>query len=217
MIKTLPAITLLAALLSSPAGAVVVAQYTFTSGSFTSSDSDANSAAGTITETGFTSTNTTTNAPIPGSATRAITLDQIDDTFTTDHYYQFTITPTSGTLNLGQLTFLYNTSAAGATNNSAYRLRYSDLSGPVGLFIDLGTTAYATGTTPLTGSFDLSSAAFDNLSSGITFRIDVIDSGSASSGASVRIDNIIVDTVPEPGIALLGVMGAFALIHRRKR
>ena len=83
----------------------------------------------------------------------------------------------------------------------------------------VGTTAFATGTSTVNASFDLSGAAFNNLTGGITFRIDVRDSGSTASNASVRIDDIAVagEVVPEPGSASLLAATALGCLLIRRR
>jgi len=164
-------------------------------------------------------TSTTTASPGSGRAI-TITMSNIDDDFATPHYYEFTLTPAAPgqALQLTNLTFAFNVSAAGAANVSSYQLRYNDLSGTAG-FITVGTTAEATGTTPVQANFDLSGIAFSNLTAGITFRLDVKDSGSTASNASVRLDDLTVngEVIPEPSSAalLLGAAGAFLLRRRR--
>ncbi|WAC20072.1 hypothetical protein OVA24_01605 [Luteolibacter sp. SL250] len=205
----------LAAFLPASASAAIVAHYTFTNGSFAST-AFAGYSATTITETGFTSVNTSTNVPGNGAA-RAITLDQIGTTFGPD-YYEFTVNtnPTGGTLSLGQLRFAYNASGGGTGVPSSYQVHYNDLSGTAG-FQNIYTSAVTQGTTDLTALVDLSGAAFQNLTSGITFRIYVADTGNDNNGVSVRIDDIIVDTVPEPGAALLGLASLGGFLVRRRR
>lgn len=203
------------AILPSSASAALVAHYTFTSGSFASTAFSGYSAS-TITETGFTSVNTTTSAPGAGAA-RAITLDQLGTTFGPD-YYEFTIqtSPAGGTLNLGQLSFAYNASGSGATVQSRYQVHYDDLSDGAG-FQELYTSPLTNSTTDLTATVDLSAPAFDNLTGGITFRIYVADGSSDSNGSSSRIDDIMVDTVPEPSGALFGLIGLGGFMLRRRR
>ena len=219
MKRALPSLSALAllAILSSSASAALVAHYAFVNGSgaFNSQQFPGYSAS-TITETGFTSVNSTTNSPA-GTSARAITLDQLGTTFGPD-YYEFTIqtNPAGGTLNLGLLSFAYNASGTGSTVQSGYQVHYDDLSDGAG-FQELYTTPITNGTNDLTATIDLSAPAFDNLTSGITFRIYVADGGSDNNGSSVRIDDIMVDTVPEPSGAMLGLIGLGGFLLRRRR
>lgn len=204
------------AILSSSASAALVAHYTFVSGSFASTAFSGYTAS-TITENGFTSVSTNTSPPGAGVA-RAITLDQLGADFGPSDYYEFTINtnPAGGTLNLGLLSFAYNASGTGSTVQSRYQVHYDDLSDAAG-FQELSTTPSTNGTTDLTATIDLSSPAFDNLTNGITFRIYVADGGSDNIGSSARIDDIMVDTVPEPSGALFGVIGLGGFLLRRRR
>ena len=217
MKRALPSLSALAllAILPSSASAALVAHYTFTSGSFASTVFPGYTAS-TITENGFISVNTTTSAPGSGAA-RAITLEQLGTTFGPD-YYEFTIqtNPAGGPLNLGLLSFAYNASGSGTAVQSRYQVHYDDLSDGSG-FQELYTSDFTNSTTKLTATVDLSSPAFDNLTNGITFRIYVADGGSDNTGSSVRIDDIMVDTVPEPGAAMLGLIGLGGFLLRRRR
>lgn len=204
-------------ILPSSASAALVAHYAFVNGSgaFNSQQFPGYSAS-TITETGFTSVNSTSNPPA-GTSARAITLDQIGTTFGPD-YYEFTIhtNPTGGTLDLGQLSFAYNTSGGGTGVASRYQVHYDDLSDGAG-FQELYTSPFTNGANDLTAIVDLSSPAFNNLTNGITFRIYVADSGYTESGVSVRIDDIMVDTIPEPSGVLFGLIALGGFLSRRRR
>ena len=219
MKRALPSISAMAllAILPSSASAALVAHYAFVNGSGAfNSVQFTGYTASTITEVGFTSVNSTSNPPA-GTSARAITLDQIGSTFGED-YYQFTITtnPTGGTLNLGQLSFAYNTSGSGVGVASRYQVHYDDLSDAAG-FQEIYTSPFTNGTTDLTAIVDLSAPAFDNLTNGITFRIYVADSGYLTNDVGVRIDDIMVDTVPEPSGAMLGLVGLGGFFLRRRR
>ncbi len=76
----------------------------------------------------------------------------------------------------------------------------------------------AGGTTPLFATFDLSAAAYDNLST-ITFRLYQYDDLDETTSLT-RFDNITVngDVVPEPSTLamLLGGVGLLTLIRRRR-
>ena len=87
----------------------------------------------------------------------------------------------------------------------------------VGNFILVGTTATVTNTTALTATFDLSGVAFDNLTAGIRFRLDMKDNGSTASNASLRIDDLTVNgtVIPEPGTVILSLVGVAGLLRRR--
>lgn len=84
----------------------------------------------------------------------------------------------------------------------------------------LGTTVYATSNASpgILASFDLSGASFNNLAQGITFRLDVEDSGSNDSGRSVRLDLLTVNgaVIPEPGSSALILGGGGVLLGLRR-
>lgn len=50
---------------------------------------------------------------------------------------------------------------------------------------------------------------------GVGFFIDNL-STNASSSRTIRIDNINIESVPEPSVALLGLIGAAAMVSRRR-
>lgn len=52
--------------------------------------------------------------------------------------------------------------------------------------------------------------------SGIGFYIDGL-SVNSSANRTIRLDNIVIDAVPEPSAALLSILGLTALVRRRKR
>jgi hypothetical protein len=201
--------------------AQILVQYTFTGNTLAPSTTAAGISATSLSEVEFASVSTTTNPPGgSGNAARAITLEKIDDSFDTDHYYEFTLTPDAPgqALSLNNLTFIFNISSSGAGNSSGYQLRYDDLSDGAG-FITIGTTELATNTTAVSANFDLSGAAFSNLTSGITFRIDVRDTGSNANNVSVRIDDVTVTgaVIPEPGTFGLGCLAAASVLFARRR
>lgn len=230
MKKSIYLAALLAAVLPGSLSAATLVQYTFDinndTTAFDATTKGTGITATAVSQTGFTSVSTNNSPAFTPGRSRAVTFQNIDDLFTTDHYYEFTVTASAGNaLDLTNLTFYYNLSSgtAGATANSRYQLRYDNLADGAG-FVTVGTTDYTTNTTGLLANFDLSGASFDNLTQGITFRLDVADSGSAATNSSVRLDQLSVDgavvaAVPEPSAmaTLLGGLGIMIGFQRSRR
>jgi hypothetical protein len=177
--------------------------------------------------TGFVRSSSNTGL---GSGILAITFANVNDTSApsagnpaTDNL-TFTLLPTDGLpLQLQQLTFLTNTSSTtnSPTNGGFYTLQYDDLSDAAG-FLTLGTNGDIFQRSSITASqvVDLSAPAFQNLTEGITFRINFHDNvtGGGQQSISMRIDELTVTGVPEPATAgLLAGGGALLLGQRRRR
>lgn len=214
---------LLGAALPAALNAQILVQYNFNTNNnttaFNATTVEAGVSATAVTEVGFASVSSANDVAF-SVRQRAVTLNQIDNSFATDHYYQFTLTPGVGeSLDLTSLSFYFNISAVDAAANSRYQLRYDNLADGGG-FVTLGTTVYATSNTSpgILASFDLSGASFNNLAQGITFRLDVEDSGSNDSGRSVRLDLLTVNgaVIPEPGSSALILGGGVVLLGLRR-
>jgi hypothetical protein len=212
------------------AGNAFLAPNASTSSLVIASDISANTATGlgnNFSANGFVRTS---GNPAAGLASLAIQFQNIEDgdaptggTAGSDNI-TFTLLPAPGQiLNLGSLSFLTQLNGAQPTG-AFYTVQYDDLSDAAGFqFLPLSpdgpqTEGFGVVTTRV---IDLSSSLFDNLSQGITFRINVSEPvGTGNTGsASARIDNITVydSVIPEPATAGLVLLGGVALAGRRRR
>lgn len=139
-------------------------------------------------------------------------------------YFSFEIEPGVGTpLSLSSLTFLSATTAGSSyafTGTVFVRSSIDNFATDLAEF----TRASTTGTDEsnyVSRFVDLSGAGFQNLSEPVTFRLYFWDDSSTLTSVNTavvhRLDDIIVNSVPEPtGICLLG-FSALSLLARRKR
>lgn len=82
------------------------------------------------------------------------------------------------------------------------------------VFTDATTITGRTSTSFTTQTVDLSAiTAVDNLST-LWFRVTL--SGASASNGNNRFDNIQINAVPEPTVAVLGGLGFLALLRRRR-
>ncbi len=205
--------------ITTAAHADVVAQYTFTGSLLTSSDGDTNSMAGDLTfGAGFSSAtvSTTLGNTAPGL--------YIDSTATTgsnqgnavlaNEYYSFTITPTAGTLSLSNLMFDY----ASASGTSTFPTEnFFVRSSRDGFAANITGAVSSNSATFTTANIGLSAATYQGLSTATEFRIYVQDSTN-TSGRGAVLDNITLNSVPEPTTyaMLLGGAGMLFIVSRRK-
>lgn len=217
----LAAAFVMAAGFSGAANGAVLAQYTFTGNSMTSSDPELNSTASDlgigpgITVAYRSTGNPTPALEIPVAATAATEGSAHDD----GDYLTITITPAAGyQLNLTDLTADF-----GATYDTAgrgYGLRTS-VNG-YGSSVASVTQAANTGAagTYYPGSISLSGAAFQGLTGSVTLRITVFDSASSASNRNF-FDNIVVNgtvtAIPESSSLLAGCLGLTLLVVRRRK
>lgn len=216
--------------------AATLVQYDFENSStpFAASTTIAGLTAGDLSpNTGTTPGNSgfvrSTSGVPAGVATLAISFLNVDDgaaptdgTAAPDNI-TFTFTPTGGnTLNLDSLTFLSRLNATLAnTPGGTYTVQYDDLS-DAAPFQLLNPSFIETGNVAQTRTVDLSSPLFDNLTSGITFRINFTEPAGASTpnatNNSMKLDNLTVNgTVPEPTSAVLAIGGGVFFLVRRRR
>jgi hypothetical protein len=226
MKKTLLSIAIIG-LLAVHAKADVLASYPFDSSSRASTDSDINTSASVIADgSGLVSTvDATRGNPSPSIS---IASDQTDGTsnataVAANDYVSFTLTPLSGaTFSLTSLALdAANWSTTSTFPSESYFLRSSlDSFGA-----NVGTTqSIASGSngaiTP--NSFDLTGAAFQNLSAPIEFRLYVQDS-TTNAGRGILFDNIILNgtttgaAIPEPATWLLMGVGLLVGAQRLRR
>jgi hypothetical protein len=189
---------------SSPAA--TIADYLL-NGIATSSDSEANSTAGSITATGITLGYATVGGQ-QGSDTTANAVDNGD-------YYSFTVTASPGfhlDLNGGTLTLQDRTTTANTFNYSVYSSVDSFTS-------SLGSFSLTTANAWTGRTVNLSGAAFDDLST-VTFRLVLGDNNNAAS-RHLYLDNIqlngFVVAIPEPSTCSVILLGGLALLGARSR
>ena len=217
------AVTVLSATAAGRAGAAVIASYPFNSGSANSTDTDPTSTAGAFTKGVFTGGDATkagvsnsTNMAFYRSDASSATTDAA--AVTNDDSFGFTLTPTVGPTSLSSLTFDYGgNSVANGTNYTANFVVRSSLDG---FASNIGTTLTKT-VNSTTSSFnqavvDLTGAQFQNLTSPVTFKIFEFDA-SVDTGNIARVDNVILNGVPEPSTAALVAAAAATTLFRRRR
>lgn len=201
--------------------------YDFDGGSSSSSDTDVNSTAGSYTALigGLSSSSNSGFARATDFASA--------NTFTT--LSQFSVTANSGfLLDLSSLDFSYGVTQVTDGRNFQFQI-YTDVDSFTTPIFDSGLLS-GTGIGSEFVNIDLTGASFNNLSD-ITFRIDglVSDNSGADNQHIMRIlstqtsgggnlagttDLILNGTsvaIPEPSVAPLFALGAFALALRRRR
>ena len=190
---------LLALMAASSSQAAIVAQYEFTGGVLTSSDIDGNSTASIITSgSGINNSGGNTSIGAPSGSFQFASGDMVNS-FKAEDYIEFTVTATSGLLDLSSLSF--QTSAQSATETGWWAVR-------------TGTFSTDLATDPISGAGFFGSSI--NLSSipdtpSITFRLYAWN--DPGDDIDLYFDNIILETatvIPEVGTvwASLLVLGA---------
>lgn len=212
-----------------PASAAVIsAQYDFTGGSLTSTDLDPSSTAGPITTTktyiGVSESND--NYYIRSTdGTNVVYSTTVSDAIAADRRFSFTFTPTTATT-LTKLEFTMGGNSGGSRSFTANIQVRSSLDANA---TALGTGTYAvpasggsTSDTPVAVSIDLTQVdGFANVTSPITFNFfgyftsySATPPGAASD--PIRVDNIVLTTVPEPAAGGMAGIAALALLRRRR-
>ncbi len=215
---TVLSILALSALAASPAKAVVLANYDFTTNT-ASGDSEPLTTASTFDDFGWTSEFRTAD----GTQYRAVQVSQTPSSFDENEYFTFTLTiPALTTVDLTSLTF------DGIFENGAV--------GPVNYFVrsDAGGDAFATNLTIAEGnevtmndtltpkSVSLAAASFQGLSTPVEFRIYFTDgSNNTSTSRFSGVDNVVLNgditAVPEPSSVALLIGGGCLLVLLRRR
>jgi len=244
LLSSLPAVILTLGVLSSlsPASAAVLVNYTFVSGTNSTAAADPNVGASVITsnigtvgtDSGFSAAG---NAFVRANATQSTQAGAITEA----DYFEFTLTPQAGfevDLTSFSLTVGNQTSTA-LSFTSSYFVRTSldgyasniAITSTGGTTTSLGGVASRSTTSNSTAVsdsvvFNVAGSQYQNLTTPVTFRIYLYDTGSGaapdSSQSISRFDNVQVSgnvsAVPEPDTCLLGLVGgALVLSVRRKR
>ncbi len=206
------------AIASSPAQAVVLASYDFTTNT-ASGDSEPLTTASTFDNAGWTPGFST----VSSNQYRSVQTGQVPENFDAEIYFTFTLTiPALTTVDLTSLTF------DGIFENANV--------GPVSYFVrsDIGAVAFDTDLTITPDnqvvsqntftpkSVSLSSASFQGLSTPITFRIYFTDDSNSPSLTRLSgVDNVVlngdVTAVPEPSSVALLIGGGCLLVILRRR
>lgn len=216
-----------AGLLPSLTQAAVLIQYDFTG--LISDDTilqpaaiDPNVSGSTITAAGFG----TKGANWGGSESQEnlfVRGDVTSTTFSTSDYFEFTLTPLGGVeMDLSSLTFTFiNHQGFGGTftTNTAIRSDLDSFSTDIPPSPSpITITRTSNGISTLAVTLDLSGAAYQNLTSAVTFRQYIWDN-QANTNQITRVDTWTINgtAVPEPSCAALFALGAIALTMRRVR
>jgi hypothetical protein len=173
---------------------------------------------GGLVETFNTSSVTGTVLPTiqhTGNSTGSALLSESAAHAATD-YYTFSITPASA-LTIGGISFDISTSYAAQASNFPQVYVRSDAGGD-NFQTPLGGAIYSgLNSANQTLFIDLRNvAALQNITGTTTFHLIQAD-GATGTGAFIRLDNVTLDTVPEPSaLAILALGGISTLARRRK-
>lgn len=224
------------ALLGLPkAGAAVLTEYTFENTSVpTNIDSDLTATTATyelkdgITEE-FVHPDHTGNAANYAVQFDAFGIENDSTPAATSTWIEFTLTPKAGkTFDLGTVTWYIQAKRQGFANNpyvagsQLYVSKEADFSTTLGSSAVVESSAPASGPEGAEGPWVQGSADFSSLNTFTDadtayFRL-VLTGGSGGHTKDLRIDDIVVNAVPEPTTAalLLGGIGLLALRSRRR-
>lgn len=223
----------LTGIFSTGAGASIVAQYTFTTGSVTGANSATATAANVAaaapgaTPSVFGVTNGGNSTATISTATstayiRADLTPTVANIYTSTRYFTFSVDLTSA-YNLQSLTFEYGGNPAGATPiNYGFAAQIQVGAGAwTNLGVSEGTAVTGTGSYVKIGDYlaTLTGAGYQNLNNTtVSFRFFIADDATGN-GTNGRLTNVILnaEAVPEPSSILLGGFGALALLRRRRK
>lgn len=211
--------------------AAIVARYDFeastpAAAARNSTDTDPDSIAKALTPSALLSpqSNRSTNSLNHYYVRTEVTSNSKADALQDGSYFSFEIEPVGGTpLSLSNLTFLSATTAGSEyafTGTVFVRSSVDGFSSDLAEFTRSSTTA-TTAANYVSRVVDLSGAEFQNLTAPVTFRLYFWDDSSTltstNNGVVHRIDDIIVNSVPEPASAGLLAFAAMSLLARRRR
>ncbi len=210
-------VTLGMALTTAPASADLI--YAFTGNAHTpTTDTEADFNGGAVTAVGFTLTDSASGNPAPSVGAKLS--EVVEDIDLGTDYYTFTITKDAGATDytLAQISFDYQ---VGDHFNSVHDTNFTLFSSVTG-FANTGQAIasflYNDGTDVFknTGAINLGSA-FQSLIADTEFRIYLDDNGSGSSAVYARIDNVTLNSIPDPAsLALLMGLGGLMMLRRRR-
>lgn len=219
-----------------PAGAVVLSAWNFETN--TPADStDLATGPSVVAESGVFTTGFTATGVHSSTATDWTTptgngsLNSLSsNNWTTGDYYQFlsssagytgitiTFAQTSSGTGPGEFKFAYQVNGGAYTDFADYTVLPNSATSP-----GLGTWGSTTEITGYNYSFDLSAITSLNNATSIGFRLimrttaDAAPPGTVATSGTSRVDNFIVNGVPEPdAAALIGTLGIFSLFRRRR-
>lgn len=213
----------------------MVANYTFNSGSAASSDSHAQSTAGQWAISGGTASGGTSPQAAISSSTdqpyiRTLSLTNSKlGAISGEDYFSFTWTPDAGfTTPLTELRFAFGGSNLGANgsdpsdNYTAYLSAQASVGG--GSYFDIGqeisrlVTYQAGNSGAQLSNYTINLGgipALQNTTEAVNFRF-YLYSSTSHDGKIVRMDNVVLDTVPEPSAAALALLGSVYLLRRKR-
>jgi hypothetical protein len=209
------------------ASSAILAQYDFTTGVVTSSDTDSSSTAGNFTVTnggtvgGGAGFSTTTNMAffrsdgLTGTEAGAVAAPD---------YFSFTITPTTGPTSLTSLTFLFGGSTSTAVDGTFdpfVSIRTSAEAVPYNTNIGTATRNVPnTGTANQLSSFSINLTnipELQNFTTPVTFRLYVYAENAGTAAEILRLDTVVLNGVPESSAILLSGAGILLAATRRRR
>ncbi|MEA3187703.1 MAG: hypothetical protein QOD99_1533 [Chthoniobacter sp.] len=200
-----------------PASGTLVANYTFSGNTLTSSDSDANStAADLVVGVGLSGSatffNSTFNSPaygVPSNSTPSTETLAIAG----NDYFSFTITPASGSLAYGALSFdfVIQNNSNTITENVSARWSVDNFASSLGTNSFVGNSGF----TSAGGHTTFTLSSFPAQSGPVVFRLYFFDDQD-SQFSTVGIDSISLTAtaVPEPLSLTLALVGMGFIAHR---
>ena len=225
--KTLLTTLATASLLAGAADADVVAQYTFTGDSLSSTD------ASTSWETTALSTGAGLGAgtfdTFPGSSgspSLKYTYGDVEADLTgalaEDDYLTFTVTPDAGfSIDYTNITFEMSKGPSSPTNKPGKgpSLHVFANNFAIGDVIGSGKVPDSKPDTDVWFSFDIDLSSLGTVTTPTVFRLYLDDGGALNVGHQIRTDTIVVngDVVPEPGSLSLALLGLGGLLMPRRR
>lgn len=220
-IKRLPLYLLLAFatlhLMPSSLNGAVIAQYEFISGSAASSVTYPDTTTGNF-ASGAGLSPTLTDGWIYTNASQ--TAADAPGAIAANDYFTFTLTPTNGKiLNLTSLDFGTAFYADAGNNYDVYlfvRSSVDSYASDIGPTITINGQSNTTSPTFAPQSLNLTGAAFQNLSSAVSFRFYTYD-GLTGATRYTALNNVVLNAIPEPSVSVLALMGIALFTTLRRK